>query len=296
MVMDKALLSQVQYMTTVPTGLSPGGNVHTPLKAILFDIYGTLFISGSGDIGVAAERFRPSDALNALCERYRIPWSPAEMTRKLVEAIEKAHIQKKAVGVDYPEIEIDRIWRSILGWQDMGRIRQMAEAYEWIVNPTYPMPGLDQVLRTLRGRGLLMGIISNAQFFTPFLFERFLGADAAKLGFARDLTLYSFERGHAKPSMALFDRARSRLDKRGISPDTVLYLGNDMRNDITPAGQAGFQTALFAGDRRSLRLRDDDPAIQQTAPDLIVTDLRQILDVAMQGVTPPPPTFRPQPP
>ena len=289
--MDEVLKPQVQYMTPVPTGLSPDGNLHTPLRAILFDIYGTLFISGSGDIGVAAEGFRQSHALNALCERYRIPWSPAEMTRKLFEAIKKAHIQKKAAGVDHPEIEIDRIWQGILGWQDMGRVRQMAAAYEWIVNPTYPMPGLDQVLRTLRGRGILMGIISNAQFFTPLLFEIFLGAKAEKLGFARDLSFYSFEYGYAKPSVTLFERALGRLDRRGISPDTVLYLGNDMRNDIHPAGQAGFRTALFAGDRRSLRLRRDDPAIQRTAPDLTVTDLRQLLDLEMQGGPPPPATF-----
>ncbi len=286
--MDEVPMPPVQYMAPVPTGLSPGGRLQSPLAAVLFDIYGTLFISGSGDVGVAEERFKPSSALNRLCERYRVPWSPKEMTRKLFEAIQRAHRQKKRAGVDHPEIEIDRIWQSILGWQDMGRIRHMAEAYEWLVNPTYPMPGLDQVLRTLRGRGILMGIISNAQFFTPLLFKTFLGADAEKLGFTRDLTFYSYEHGYAKPSMTLFNQALSRLEQRGVLPGAVLYVGNDMRNDIHPACQAGFQTALFAGDRRSLRLRADDPAIEGTTPDLVVTDLRQILEVDMQVVAPPP--------
>jgi putative hydrolase of the HAD superfamily len=284
--MDKALKDLMRFLAPLPTALSPAGRIHAPLKAILFDIYGTLFISGSGDIGVAHKRFDPSDALDALCERYQVPWSPTEMTRKLFAAIKQTHRNKKAVGVDHPEIEIDRIWQRILKWPDMGRIRQMAEAYEWIVNPTYPMPGLDPVLRTLRGRGILLGIISNAQFFTPRLFETFLGADTEQLGFAPDLTFYSYEHGCAKPSRTLFDRAASRLENRGIAPGAVLYVGNDMRNDVHPAGQAGFQTALFAGDRRSLRLHADDPVISKTRPDLIVTDLRQILDAAMPEALP----------
>ncbi len=284
--MDEVPMPPVQYMAPVPTGLSPGGRLQSPLAAVLFDIYGTLFISGSGDVGVAEERFKPSSALNRLCERYRVPWSPKEMTRKLFEAIQRAHRQKKRAGVDHPEIEIDRIWQSILGWQDMGRIRHMAEAYEWIVNPTYPMPGLDPVLRTLRGRGILMGIISNAQFFTPRLFETFLGTDTEHLGFAPDLTLFSYEHGCAKPSPTLFDLALSRLEALGVAPDAALYVGNDMRNDICPASHAGLQTALFAGDRRSLRLHADDPAIQKITPDLIVTDLRQILDLDMLAASP----------
>ncbi len=284
--MIEVLTPPMRFMAPVPTELSPGGRIHAPLKAVLFDIYGTLFISGSGDIGVAEKRSHPSDALLSLCERFQIPWSPADMTRKLFAAIKETHRRQKAAGVDHPEIEIDRIWQCLLGWQDMGRVRQVAAAYEWVVNPTYPMPGLDPVLRTLRGRGILMGIISNAQFFTPRLFETFLGTDTEHLGFASDLTLFSYEHGCAKPSPTLFDLALSRLEALGVAPDAALYVGNDMRNDICPASRAGLQTALFAGDRRSLRLHAEDPAIQKITPDLIVTDLRQILDLDMLAASP----------
>jgi putative hydrolase of the HAD superfamily len=50
-----------------------------------------------------------------------------------------------------------------------------------------------------------------------------------------------------------------------------------MRNDIRPAKAAGFQTALFAGDRRSLRKRPDDACCRHLLPDMIVTDLRQLI-------------------
>lgn len=267
----------------LPTGMVPGGQIKGELRAILFDIYGTLFISASGDIGISTERFRPSDALAALRQHYRIPWSSTQMAQKLFAAIRDQHQRAKAAGVAYPEIEIDRIWQAILNWPDMNRVREMAAAYENIVNPTYPMPGLDQTLRTLRRRRITMGIISNAQFFTPRLFKTFLGSTPKDLGFSRDLILYSFEFGQAKPALEIFRRAIDQLRLRKIPPESVLYVGNDMRNDIQPAQTVGLQTALFAGDRRSLRLRQDDPACRAATPDLIVTDLRQLIDLDLNA-------------
>jgi putative hydrolase of the HAD superfamily len=54
-------------------------------------------------------------------------------------------------------------------------------------------------------------------------------------------------------------------------------VGNDMLNDIYPAKKLGFQTALFAGDARSLRLRTDDPRCRNLSADLILTDLEQLI-------------------
>jgi putative hydrolase of the HAD superfamily len=50
-----------------------------------------------------------------------------------------------------------------------------------------------------------------------------------------------------------------------------------MLNDVAAASQAGFRTALYAGDRRSLRLRSGDDRIQRVQPDLVVTHLRQLM-------------------
>lgn len=278
--------SHLHVMEPLPSGMIPGGRTRGVLKAVLFDIYGTLFISSSGDIGVAEEGFRRSAAMDALRRHYQISWSPERMAHKLFDAIRRQHERQKSAGVDFPEVQIDQIWQEILEWTDMDRVRGLAEAYEAVVNPTYPMPGLDQVLRILRHRRVVMGIISNAQFFTPHLFEIFLGAGPEAFGFARTLTLYSFEFGRAKPSVALFETLAGRLQNQGVRPESVLYVGNDMRNDIQPAQAVGFQTALFAGDRRSLRRRRDDPALRQTTPDVVITDLREILELDMQGTIP----------
>jgi len=75
----------------------------------------------------------------------------------------------------------------------------------------------------------------------------------------------------------MFNRAKAVLFDMGIPAASVLYVGNDMRNDILPAKAVGFKTALFAGDRRSLRPRKSDDCCRDLSPDLIVTDLQQLI-------------------
>jgi putative hydrolase of the HAD superfamily len=57
----------------------------------------------------------------------------------------------------------------------------------------------------------------------------------------------------------------------------VLHVGNDVLNDVLPAAAIGFRTALFAGDRRSLRRRDGDPRVASITPDIVLIHLRDLL-------------------
>jgi putative hydrolase of the HAD superfamily len=139
------------------------------------------------------------------------------------------------------------------------------------------MPQLTKMLTFCRKQKLLLGIISNAQFYTPMLFKWFCNSDEQNLGFDPGLLFYSFEYRVAKPSPALFEMAADKLNARGIQPVEILYVGNDMLNDIYPAHIVGFQTALFAGDRRSLRLRTEDPRCAELSPELVLTDLGELI-------------------
>ena len=128
------------------------------------------------------------------------------------------------------------------------------------------MPGLKETLAAIRERGLLLGIVSNAQFYTPLLFEAFLGAPPDELGFTPDCCVWSYREREGKPSTALYEKLATALEASSIAPDQTLYVGNDVRNDIRPAQRIGFKTALFAGDQRSLRLRQDDPECAAIKP------------------------------
>jgi putative hydrolase of the HAD superfamily len=275
--MEKELIEKyLQPLTPLPTYLSARGTLRRPVQCILFDIYGTLFISGSGDIGLSRQNAPHDDRIDQLCSKYSINLCARRILYRLYEHIEIRHDELHHCGVEHPEVVIEQIWRQVLEIDDQTTIRQFAIEFELITNPVYPMPNLASMLSGCRQKGLLMGIISNAQFYTPYLFIWFLNSEIENLGFDRRLLFYSYRFEVAKPSLTLFKIAAEKLHSNGIEPAAVLYVGNDMLNDIYPANTIGFQTALFAGDRRSLRLRADDPRCADLKPDLVITDLEQL--------------------
>ncbi len=209
------------------------------------------------------------------------------------QAVREHHERERARGVDYPEIEIRDIWRQLLdglieGGLIAGRgisevisdriIEALAVEYECRVNPVWPMPGLEQTLARLSGGGLILGIVSNSQFCTSLMFDALLGRSVEELGFLSDLCAWSYARRCAKPSTGLYEPVKVRLADRGLDPQQVLYVGNDMRKDIWPASRLGFRTALFAGDRRSLRLEAAE-ASHEARPTVTITQLSQLLEV-----------------
>ena len=281
--MNKNLLSGllsgwIQPLTPIPTGMRRSGVLDRALKGILFDVYGTLFISESGDIGLAEDPIHNGKRLRELLHRYGIERPLEGLLETFFNTIHATHKRLKAKGVDFPEIEIDRIWMQVLENDDISSVRAFAVAFEFLVNPVYPMPHLKDLLSGCAKRKVPMGIISNAQFYTPLLFDLFLGLNPEGLGFVPGLVFFSYRFGYAKPSHLLYNMAVRRLHRCGISPDAVLYVGNDMLNDIAPAKAVGFKTALFAGDDRSLRLRKDDRRCNHINADLVITDLIQLLD------------------
>ena len=278
MTVEKAIFERhIRPLTPVPTGVVPRLEGMQNLRAILFDVYGTLLISGSGDIGVTREQSAKVDDLQDLLQRYHIDRTPDGLSAALHQSIEEEHAEARRRGIDFPEVDIIRVWQTVLGFGDASRLKLFALEYELMVNPVYPMPGLNTLLSTCRARRMPMGIISNAQFFTPFLLERFLGSSLEKSGFDYRLIFLSYRFGYAKPSMFMFKRAADELSRTGIPVEAALYVGNDTLNDIRPASGVGFKTALFAGDGRSLRPRESDDRCRGLSPDLIVTDLRQLI-------------------
>ena len=275
--MKRALINHYLHpMTPLPTSLSARGDLRGKIECILFDIYGTLFISGSGDIGLGQKNSPAHDQIKQLLTKYAIPQTPRSILDKLYGSIETRHSVLRTNGVDHPEVIIEQIWRQVLEIDDLTIVRQFAVEFELIANPVSPMPNLESMLSACRQKKMLMGIISNAQFYTPFLFKWLLNSEMEDLGFDPGLLYYSYRYEVAKPSPTLFKMAAEKLYSKGIQPVAVLYVGNDMLNDIYPANAIGFQTALFAGDRRSLRLRTDDPRCTDLSPDLVITDLGQL--------------------
>jgi len=267
------------------TGWSSTGRLLCGIKAVLWDVYGTLFISDGIELGNADPFSQAAAMRDALRDAGIEHHGPAvHVVTRLLATIRDAHARARRESIEYPEIDIVSIWRATLQSLaeqegeaapvlDESVLRRLAVEYECRVNPVWPMPNGFICVNALREAGILLGIVSNAQFYTRELFPALLGATPEQMGFHPDLQFYSYEWQEAKAGGLLHDQAKRALLQLGIFPEETLCIGNDMRSDIVPAHRVGFRTALFAGDRRGLRLRLEDELAARTSPDLIVTDL-----------------------
>ena len=280
---SETIVGNCRPLTPEPTGVEPRLTELAGIRAVLFDVYGTLLISASGDVGANAGDHRAA-ALRQTCELLNLELNcPAEQAvEKLHAEIARDHAQAKAQGVEYPEVDIVEAWQAVVP-QLVDRLpgeidwQRLALEYEVRVNPVWPMPTAESTLAELAARELVLGIVSNAQFFTPLLFPALMGKTVEQFGFEPELSYFSYEYRQAKPGSYLYGLAQQVLESREIQPAEVLYVGNDMLNDVTAAASVGFRTALFAGDRRSLRLRSDDDRVQGVAADIVMTQLSQLL-------------------
>ncbi len=273
------------------------------VEAVLWDVYGTLMALAVGDLASALEKQETMlGAFRRTIREFRLSKfldgaPPDTLLRMYVGEIEKTHRRKIARGVSSPEVKIERIWLRILqrleskgyaangGETGLEPARRIAYFFDDVYQTKALYPGARETLEGVKKLGLRQGIISNAQFYTPIALNILLrraghkGPDPHADLFDRRLVFYSYRLGVSKPNPFAFERARKRLRAMGIAPDRVLYVGNDALNDMIPARKVGFRTALFAGDKESLKLRKDRPECASFRADVVIKSLPQLLQI-----------------
>jgi putative hydrolase of the HAD superfamily len=140
------------------------------------------------------------------------------------------------------EIEYPALVRELLGHfgvevtdEELGRFLE-AEHAAWA--PSRVLGSTTHaLLDALRGRGLRLGLISNA-FDPGWLLHR----DIEELGVAErlDFAVFSSELGKRKPHPAIFERALAEL---GVAAEEALFVGDRLYEDIRGAGELGMTTA-----------------------------------------------------
>ncbi|MGB0578658.1 MAG: HAD family hydrolase [Limisphaerales bacterium] len=266
--------------TVTPASIHPTEGI----RAVIFDVYGTLICSGVGDISLAEASGRDGLIRDMVGRLGRTVTSSSDVSVLFNGMIKLDHAQSRAKGIDFPEIDIRHIWQSFFDKFvsepiSADELRMFATEFECRVNPVWPYDDLVRVLSDLKQRGMPMGIVSNAQFYTPLMLEAFVESDLVTIGFDPRLLVWSFEHQHGKPSLHLFEEQARRLrEHHSLTPEQCLYVGNDMLKDIWAADQVGFKTVLFAGDQRSLRLREDDERCA-LKPEATIVELPQLLEL-----------------
>jgi len=286
-------------MKPVPTLLKPFVRKDPAIKAFVFDVYGTLLISASGDID---ESVFSTDNINTALNSAGIQVSKGvgdkdslltEVMEEFRQCVREYHETERTEEQPYPEVNILQIWENIILTREKQNqlvldgplcIKCFTFIFEVLSNRIYPMPWMKELLNRLADQCFPLGIISNAQFYTPVIMNFFLhdtiSEDEAVSPFDPDLTIFSYKYMRSKPDIYLFELLKAKCSRKyGLFADEILFIGNDMFRDIYPAFLAGFKTALFAGDTKSLRLRQEKPELKKIVPDYIVTDLMQLLTI-----------------
>lgn len=101
-----------------------------------------------------------------------------------------------------------------------------------------PIAGMIERVRTLRLRGVPVGVISNSEGALAYLIE--------EMGWAADFDVVadSGALGMEKPHRAIFDWTAERL---GVAPADVVHVGDSWAADYVGAREAGMRAVLFRG-------------------------------------------------
>lgn len=107
----------------IPTRVEPVLSPLDNIGCVLFDVYGTLLISASGEVGTLADKDRAGAVAEALaavgfplqCAADDSPIHVSQVAaRCLTSSITAAHQAARRIGIDHPEVDIRAIWRETL--------------------------------------------------------------------------------------------------------------------------------------------------------------------------------------
>jgi len=192
------------------------------LKAIIFDLFGTL------TNGQANPEKR-------IVEAFGLPQSPEYF----------AKVERVVCGTKYfnDPLYFAAIKRELGLERVKGADATLRKIFEEDLAKEVVRPEAEEVLQTLRGEGVAIGLISDLP--NPDYYKVLKTAGIQRLF---DERVLSYETGILKPNPEVFYEALERL---GINPDKpkqverTMMVGNSPKSDIIPADEIGMRTLLM---------------------------------------------------
>ena len=226
------------------------------LEAVLFDWGDTLFhfaydealLEAGWEAGLGAVGREELPSHEETAARFRERYVPLLWQPGAVEEIEYPGMVRELLagfGVEVTDDELDRFLE--------------AEHEAWA--PARQMGAQTHaLLDALRGRGLKLGLVSNA-FDPGWLLRRDL--DQMSLTGRLDVAVFSSEVGVRKPHPAIFERA---LDELGVAPEQALFVGDSRRADVAGAHALGMTTVQAFWFRAEEYSEGPDPDYEAFTP------------------------------
>ncbi len=271
-----------------------------PVKAVLWTVYGTLVAVHGGDLAFESDiDFVTDAALDKTIQEFKMwnsmsrkPGAPAAYMKELFR---KAFDLVRLTGGG--EIRSELIWDDIFKklmtkeysydgavyGPPAEYVKKIAYFYHASIQGAGCYPGAAEAIRAVSDAGKKQGLLADGQCFTPAQLRKCLRDQEPTfdpaMHFAADLRVLSGEHKVKKPTDDLFRAAAAACRAKGIVPEEVLHVGSNLMRDIAPAKKVGFRTALFAGDKNSLRATGDQLKDPHLRPDVLLTELPQIAEV-----------------
>ena len=195
-----------------------------PIKACVFDAYGTLFDVSAAAREVAAEPGR--EALAACWQRLAADWRTKQLQYTWLRAVADAHTDFWRVTQDGLDWAMEAA-----GLQHDTDLRERLLALYFELRA---FPEVPAMLATLKADGLATAILSNGE-------PRMLAGavDSAGLGGHLDAVLSVEDVGVFKPDRRVYDMVGARF---GTAPHEVLFVSSNGWDAAHGAGH-GFATA-----------------------------------------------------
>jgi len=243
------------------------------MKAVIFDIYGTLIWSKRPSL-CRLDKYKDSQitALGKISVKYEIT-VPAEVLRdELMKEIDIDHEKLKQRGITYPEIRSEEVIGRIF---DRHGVEVDPKAFFLDYYMEYEQTRIDDSAKELliwfKDNGIFAGILSNAQYYTEIDMLRQLEINKINELFDPRLIYYSCQYNISKPEERFYKYMLDGMRKLNIRPEDSLFVGNDMRNDIAATKKYGFITCLAVNKET---IYNDD-----TEPDYQIKKILEIRDI-----------------
>ena len=205
---------------------------HNQIKAVFFDVVGTVLFPEPSAISIYAE----------VAHRAGLEISVADIRTNFIRAYDfEEKIDRYANWVTSEQREQQR-WRSIVAASLSGVSDEEAcfqELYQHFAKPRSWRLGEDvgPVIAALIERGIGVGLGSNYDSRLWTVLEGF-----PELAPLRERTIISSVVGHRKPAPKFFQHV---IGVSGCNPREILFVGDDLANDYSGAIAAGMEARLL---------------------------------------------------
>ncbi|CAN5175157.1 hypothetical protein BH11PLA2_BH11PLA2_07010 [soil metagenome] len=276
-----------------------------PVKAVMWNVYGTLLAIPHGEVRFENDhQFVTDAALSKTIHEFKMwqsmsrkPGAPEEYMRELYKKAYDMLRMTGSGGEKHPEVHAERVWDDIVKKliqkeykYDVAQfgampeyLKKIAYFYHSSIQGFGAQVNAAAAVRMVIDSGRVNGLLGDGQCFTAAQIHKAMQEqdpdfDVA-IAFPMNLRTLSTDCKAKKPSETIFKAALASLAARRIAPNEALHIGSSILRDLAPAKKLGFRTALYAGDKSSLAATAEQLKDPQLRPDVLLTDLSQLSDI-----------------